>query len=508
LCLEKRKRREDFSMKSIIKRISAHSSKNIVVVGSIILDEYIYGGADRVSREAPVLVFKKERTIHCCGGAANTILNVAAAGWQVTPVGVLGSDAAAQKIISLLQEKKISTDFLRQSPVRKTAEKARVICHNQQLLRIDQEHEVIQLTAAESEHIIASVDKALEPGGMLIISDYGDGFADRMLVAELRRCAHERHATILVDPRGPDLLAYRGVDIIKPNYGEFLAMAACCGITSVTDQNFEEVAQRVRAEFEVTTLIITLGSKGMVAVTAEGIMAEPAYQHKVHDITGAGDTACGYLALGFAAGCSIAETLRLASAACAISVIHDKNYPVALDEVAAFCTQKRGASVVQTWDEVHDIVTQKRAQGKKIVFTNGCFDILHAGHISLLQQARQEGDFLIVALNTDASVQKLKGPTRPVNSLSDRMQVIGALEAVDLVCSFSQETPEQLMALLQPDVVVKGGDYQAHLLPGYDLVTGYGGQFKIIDFVEGRSTTNIVRAVQECGEDFQGVLSL
>lgn len=495
-------------MKSIIQRISAHSSKKIVVVGSMILDEYVYGGADRVSREAPVLVFKKERTIHCCGGAANTVLNVAAAGWQVIPIGVLGSDAAAQKIISLLQQKNISTDFLLKSSERTTTEKARVICHDQQLLRIDQEHEMIQLTALESEHIVASVDKTLEPGGMLIISDYGDGFADRKLVAQLRQCAHERNATILVDPRGPDLLAYRGVDIIKPNYGEFLAMAACCGITTVTDKNFEEVAQCVRVEFEVTTLIITLGSKGMVAVTAAGVISEPAYQHKVHDITGAGDTACGYLALGFAAGLSIPEILNVASAACAISVMHDKNYPVSLDEMISFERQKKHSVLAHTWDEVYDVVQQKRAQGKKIVFTNGCFDILHAGHISLLQQAKQAGDFLIVALNTDSSVQKLKGPTRPVNSLEDRVQVIAALEAVDLVCSFSQDTPEQLMALLRPDVVVKGGDYQAHLLPGYDLVTGYGGQFKIIDFVEGRSTTNIVRAVQEREEISQSVLAL
>lgn len=487
-------------MKTLLDHVAKHIAQcRVLLVGDLILDEYLMGIVERVSREAPIPIVREKSREWVAGGAANAALNLKSAGANVFAVSVIGADAAAKNLKELLIKKEIVCDGVLESQQRKTTKKQRIVSAGQQLLRVDDEN-----TTRLSDHDLARlclyIDFIIDSIDIIVLSDYGEGLVTRPLVEELLKRAHAHNILLVADPRGPNFDVFKGVHVLKPNKQEFAHIADFCGVSA--KKTMVEQAREVMRLLDVAQLVITLGDEGICGVTHNEVILEPAHRREVFDINGAGDTTVAYLAVGLATGLTLAESITLANAAAAVSVSYFKVYAVPLGEVAQeflprskrrMCSDK----VFLDWVQLKHVVDAERARGKKIVFTNGCFDILHEGHILSLEQAASEGDFLLVALNTDASVSKLKGPSRPIKNEHDRSHVMASLGIVDAVTLFAQDVPDSLIAYLKPDVVVKGGEYKAEDLSFYDLVRGYGGEVKLTGYQEGTSTTNFVKKMQQ-----------
>ncbi|TDH61761.1 D-glycero-beta-D-manno-heptose-7-phosphate kinase [Dankookia rubra] len=469
------------------------SALRILVLGDVMLDRFLYGAVERISPEAPVPVVRLGRTLAMPGGAGNVARNLSALGGQAVLVGLVGRDAAAAETRALLAADPRIADALVESASRPTICKMRVIAGNQQVVRLDDET-AAPADAAEQAALVAAVEAALPGCAALVLSDYAKGVLTPAVVAAAIAAAKRRGIPVLADPKSEDVSLYRGADCLTPNARE-LGRAARMPVG--TEAEVAAAARRVMAAAGLPALLCTRAEKGMTLVRATGeVDSVPAEAREVFDVSGAGDTVIAALALAHAAGHGLPESMRIANAAAGIVVGKLGTATVTADELAhalrAGSGSTPGEEALLDHDAAVRLVRDWQAHGLRVGFTNGCFDILHAGHVSLLRAARRRCDRLVVALNTDASVARLKGPTRPINGLADRAAVISALAAVDAVVAFDATTPLELIRVLMPDVLVKGADYTIETVVGADIVQAAGGEVALIDLVPDRSTSGLV----------------
>lgn len=465
----------------------------IAVIGDVMLDRFYFGKASRISPEAPVPVVNVERLEDVPGGAANVAMNLASLGALSTLCGITGKDEAA----SVLQQRLncVGVNCLFHQPADSgTIIKSRVVSSHQQLLRLDFEK---PFTATQAQAMESLAEQLLNAVQVMVLSDYNKGtLADPQFWIN---AAQQKQIPVLVDPKGSDFNKYRGADLITPNMTEFEAVVG--NVESEAD--LINKAKKLIAQLDIKAILITRSEHGMTLIRSdEPEFHLPAIAKEVADVTGAGDTVISTLAAALAAGQSLENAVTLANVAASIVVSKLGTSTVSEPELKAEYERHQGKnntdhsiSGAVTPEQLKTAVTQAKARGEKVVFTNGCFDILHAGHVTYLQQARAQGDRLIVAINSDESVTRLKGEGRPINSADRRLIVLAGLADVDWVTCFEGDTPEELLRLVQPDVLVKGGDYDKKGVVGWEIVEAYGGEVKVMGLVENCSTTAIVNKI-------------
>lgn len=460
----------------------------LLVVGDVMLDRYWYGGTTRISPEAPVPVVRVEETEERPGGAGNVALNAAALGVKPTVIGVAGRDEAAHSLIKHLEAGGVECG-IQQAPDISTVTKLRVISRHQQLIRLDFEDE---LEAFDGDALLSLFERSMPVCDAVVISDYGKGTVTDP--REYIQRARSAGKPVLVDPRGTDYSRYSGATLITPNLAEFASVAGPCD----TEQELVSKARGVIRDYVLGGLLITRGEHGMTLFRpGHDELHMPAQAKEVFDVTGAGDTVVSVMASALGAGASMGESMALANAAAGIVVGKLGAATVALPELRVALASGRDArSGVVTQEQLLNAVSEARAEGIRIVMTNGCFDILHAGHVSYLDEAAKLGDRLIVAVNDDPSVRALKGEGRPVNTLERRMAVLAALKCVDWVAPFSGQTPESLICAVTPDVLVKGGDYRLGQIAGHDCVRKAGGEVVVLGYEESISTSGIIEEIK------------
>lgn len=468
-------------------------SGKVAVVGDVMLDRYWYGTSTRISPEAPVPVVNVNKFEERAGGAANVAINLSSLGIPCELVGIVGEDEAATNLSKILDEKHVQTRFITTSSA-PTITKLRILSRHQQLLRVDFEKGYADV---DQGRVLQALRHAIKDSKVVICSDYGKGVLSS--VQSMIQAARLAHVPVLIDPKGTDFTKYRGATLLTPNMSEFEAV-----VGKVKD-NDDLVAKALRLiqEIELEALLVTRSEDGMsLIVPGKEPLHIPTYAREVYDVTGAGDTVIATLAASLASGLDLPNACAVANRAAGIVVGKLGTSTVSPQELAAELQGTRRAHTSQgvvTEDELLSEVGRLKSQGKRIVMTNGCFDILHKGHVDYLQKARSLGDVLIVAVNSDESVQKLKGPSRPIVPLENRMEVLAALGCVDLVVPFSEETPQRLISQVLPDILVKGGDYTVEQIAGHKEVLEHGGKVEILNFVDNCSTTSIVNKIKQNG---------
>lgn len=467
--------------------LTALERARLLVVGDVMLDRYWHGGTWRISPEAPVPVVRVGETEDRPGGAANVALNIASLGGHAALAGVVGDDTNADLLETRLENSEVSAHFQR-SPLVPTITKLRVMSRNQQLIRLDFEE---GLDEVDTRDLLARVEAALPDTDLVILSDYGKGTLNRVeeLIATIRATGKR----VLVDPKGSDFSRYRGASVITPNISEFETVVGPCR----DDAELAAKGQRLRAELELEALLITRSEKGMTLIReGHAPLHLPTHAREVFDVTGAGDTVIGVLGLALAAGHGLPESMALANLAAGLVVAKPGTATLSIAELyTALHGDKLAEFGMIDEPGLIDAVRAAQARGERVVMTNGCFDILHAGHVAYLEQARRLGDRLIVAVNDDASIARLKGPRRPINPLTRRMQVLAGLGAVDWVVPFAEDTPARLIEAVLPDVLVKGGDYRPEEIAGGEAVIANGGEVKVLGFEDGVSTTAMIATI-------------
>ena len=462
----------------------------LLVVGDLMIDHYLWGRTDRISPEAPVPVIDVREESEVLGGAGNVINNLVALGAGVEVASVIGADENGERLTRMLKELGVGREALIVEEGRSTTRKSRVIASHQQVIRFDSETRTAIAPRSE-ERLLQRVRALLERGiDTILISDYGKGVLTDTLTQKLIALAGERGVRVMVDPKGTDYSKYRGATAITPNKKE---ASEATGITITDESTLREAGFRLKEELGLERAIITLSEEGM-AIFGESMRVIPTVAREVYDVTGAGDTVIATLGFVRACGGEIDEAARIANAAAAVVVGKLGSATASWDEIIAYeaalhesTTEQR----IRDRENLANTVERLRKEGKTIVFTNGCFDLLHLGHVKYLEKAKSFGDILIVGVNSDASVRRLKGESRPVNPEYDRAYLLAALEAVDFVTIFEEDTPCDLIKSIRPDVLVKGGDYRGKEVVGSELVK----EVRLVDFVEGKSTTGIIRKI-------------
>ncbi len=475
-------------MKLSVPRFDGHT---VLVVGDVMLDRYWHGDNVRMSPEAPVPVVHVDTREDRPGGAANVALNVVALGAGCVLIGAVGDDEGGRILRAKLEAAGVQVDFLT-VPGWSTITKLRVFSRQQQLLRLDFESPLPALLAAE---LLARVQRWIGNVDAVVLEDYDKGVLTNP--EDVISAVLGQRVPVIVDPKFKSLARYRGATVIKPNLMEFERHVGVAG----SDAEFELRARALMRAQAVPALVITRGAAGMTVLEAHQASVHlPARQVAVFDAIGAGDTVAATLAVAMAAGSSIASAAALANVAAGLAVSRPGTVAVSAPElVQAVSSDERGARGVLSVAQLERAVSAARAAGQRIVLTNGCFDILHAGHVGYLEEARRLGDRLIVAVNADASVGRLKGAGRPINPLPQRMAVLAALSAVDWVVSFAEDTPEELLTRVRPDILVKGGDYQLDEVVGAELVRAWGGEVRVLSLLDNFSTTAILARVNGGG---------
>lgn len=467
----------------------------VLVVGDVMLDRYWHGKATRISPEAPVPVVKVHGNDDRPGGAANVALNIAALGAAASLAGITGRDEAGEELGRRLAAAGVLCHF-QASDSAPTITKLRVTSQHQQLLRVDFEEPFADDDVAKLQQQAIA---AMPASQVLILSDYGKGtLGGKGTLSQtqvLIQAARDRAMPVVVDPKGHDFDKYRGATVITPNLSEFEAVAGPCH----NEEELVSKGQALRESLELDALLITRGEHGMTLLqAARPPLHLPAQAREVFDVTGAGDTVVSVLAAALAAGQSLETGTALANLAAGLVVAKLGTAAISGPELRrAIQLQEGTGRGVMTAEQLATVVADARAQGERIVFTNGCFDIIHAGHVGYLEDARRQGDRLIVAINDDDSVKRLKGSGRPINPVERRMAVLAGLSAVDWVVSFPEDTPEALLQVLRPDVLVKGGDYSVDTVVGGDFVQSYGGEVRVLAFLDNCSTSAIVEKMKQ-----------
>jgi len=471
-----------------------YSRLNILVIGDIMLDRYIQADVERTSPEAPVPV-AAVRSEHCLlGGPANVAANIRAMGAGAMIAGVAGKDENAATLRSLLREKGIKDQLLYSDKNRPTTLKTRIISQGQQILRIDRE-EKTSLSASIEKRLISGVSRCLNRVDGVILSDYAKGVCTPSLVRSLVDITRERNIPIVCDPKGIDFSKFRGVSILTPNVKE---TQEASGMPVTDGKSLAAAAGRILRITRARAVLITRGQNGVSLFSGKkpGIHI-PAHAREVYDVTGAGDTFIAHFAMAYFSGLSLREAASLGNFASAVAVGKLGAGVVSPAELVSFIRRETFTTKFKSLDELKQIVAGLRTAGKKIVFTNGCFDMIHVGHIKFLQEARRLGDCLIVGINTDASVRKVKGEGRPLISETERADLLAALHGVDYVVLFDETTPEPLLRALKPDILVKGKNLHLREVVGHRLVQSYGGKVRRLPFFTGISTSKRLESLME-----------
>lgn len=457
---------------------------SVLVVGDIMLDRYWFGDVSRISPEAPVPIVKIKQNDERPGGAGNVALNIAALGAKVTLLGITGTDEPAETLKKQLTAAQVAHQLLSSSSI-PTITKLRIISHHQQLLRLDFED---KLTHIDPNPLIHAFKEQLKHANLVILSDYGKGTLS--CSKQLIDIATEAGVPVFVDPKGHDFSIYHGATVITPNLKEFETIVGPCD----NEATITAKADAFLNEHQINHLLLTRGERGMTLLQKnQEPIHLPAHAREVFDVTGAGDTVIAVLGAAFAAGATLPQAMMLANLGASLVVAKLGASCISATELdAALSTATQSTKGIVNEQQLLSAVSAARSHGKKIVFTNGCFDILHAGHVAYLQQAKQLGDLLIVAVNDDASVKKIKGDTRPINTIDQRMAVLASLDVIDLVIAFSEDTPQRLLKLIQPDILVKGGDYTPEQVVGAPIVHAYGGQVRVLGVINDISTSLII----------------
>ncbi|MBA3026388.1 MAG: D-glycero-beta-D-manno-heptose-7-phosphate kinase [Sulfurimonas sp.] len=471
-------------------QILKNNKPNILVVGDLMIDHYLWGSCERISPEAPVQVVDIAKETTVLGGAGNVISNLNALGAKVSVGSVIGDDANGAELIEMLQSIGVDTKNIFLQKNRKTSKKSRVIAVSQQILRYDKESKE-KIEASSVDAIMNALNNTISNFDIVILSDYGKGVLTDDLCQRIIRLANANNVRVLVDPKGSDFTKYKGAYLLTPNKKEAIIAT---GIEIKDEKSLEKALLQLKTECDLGISLITLSEDGIATYDNE-LKVFPTVAKEVFDVTGAGDTVIASIAFALSAGKNIEESAKFANLAAGVVVgkIGSATVSIAeIEEYEATLHKSTSDAHIKSFEDINAIVSRYRSNGKKIVFTNGCFDILHVGHVKYLQIAKSFGDILIVGLNSDESVSRLKGPTRPVNIAEDRAYLLAALEAVDFVVPFTEDTPYELIKMIQPDVLVKGGDYEGKEVVG----TEFAGKLKLVDFVDGKSTTKTIEKIQ------------
>ena len=465
------------------------ANARVLVVGDVMLDRYWSGPTSRISPEAPVPVVKVSDIEDRAGGAGNVALNIASLGTQAGLLGLVGQDNNARALESTLEHPHINTQFsaLDSHP---TITKLRVLSRHQQLIRLDFEEDFHQVDTSD---MLAKFKSQLDNCDVVVLSDYGKGALSS--IEPFIKAGRDAGKAVLIDPKGSDFKRYTGATLITPNLGEFeTVMGVCKDEADLVEKGFA-----LMEDIQLDALLVTRSEKGMTLFQKD---QQPihlaATAREVYDVTGAGDTVISVLAAAVAAGDTLSNATALANVAAALVVAKLGTATVSLAELRREVrADEQAHSGILGEDTLGQMIKDAQANGENIVMTNGCFDILHPGHVSYLKSAKQLGDRLIVAVNSDDSVTRLKGPERPINPVSHRMDVLAGLQSVDWVVPFSEDTPQRLIAKLLPNTLVKGGDYQVEDIAGGKEVMANGGQVKVLNFEDGCSTSNIINSIKK-----------
>ncbi len=469
------------------------SKKSILVIGDVMLDRYLMGNVHRISPEAPVPVVLLKQSEDRAGGAANVAANLAGLGLHTEIIGCIGEDATGVILKRIIADSGIAITNMMTSKLRPTVSKTRVMSGNQQIVRIDDES-AAAFNVEENTLLLSNVTQALNnKPAMVILSDYAKGaLSDSMCKAIIEHCK-KLNIPVIADPKGRDYSKYKGASTLTPNKKE---TAEACGVDINETEALLHAAEQLKSQLNLDFLAVTRGEEGISLIDDKQTQHIPATAKKVFDVSGAGDTVIATLAAGLAHGLNPHDALQLANIAAGIVVGKVGTVPVSQAELLKALVSEDGQSQTDKicdGTQLAELVSRWKANQQKIVFTNGCFDLLHAGHVTYLEAAKKTGDKLILGLNTDRSVSALKGPTRPVVHEGDRARVLAALASVDAVILFDEDTPLQLIDAIRPDVIVKGDDYTEEQVVGGTEVKSWGGSVKLIPLVQGRSTSNIIK---------------
>ena len=464
--------------------------KQIICVGDLMLDRYVYGGVGRVSPEAPVPVLRKTSSTEVPGGAGNVARNLSALGLRTIMIGCVGDDEAGTQLTDLLEADPLISCRLVRTGNMPTVIKTRFIAGTQQLLRVDTENDKPDLADASLE-IGKLVDEAAKTASLIIVSDYAKGAINPAVFDACIKAARANDIPVLVDPKSKDFSIYAGASLIKPNASE---LAAASGLPTASDSDVDVALSAMANLLPDTRLVVTRAGKGMSWHESSTTFHMKGEARQVFDVSGAGDTSMAALAAAIAAGSVLKDAVALAIAASGIVVGKVGTATVSAEELhrALSAGEAPVSAGLLNRADIAELAVRWRASGLRVGFTNGCFDILHPGHLRVLRHARAQCDRLIVAINTDGSVKRLKGESRPVNTEQDRAELLAGIAGVDAVTSFDEDTPAELIKAIQPDVLVKGGDYKADEIVGADTVRARGGEVVIVPLLEGRSTTSII----------------
>jgi D-beta-D-heptose 7-phosphate kinase/D-beta-D-heptose 1-phosphate adenosyltransferase len=464
----------------------------VLVVGDVMLDRYVYGTVERISPEAPIPVVRVEHRVSMPGGAGNVARNVAALGASASLIGIIGDDGAGSELDDLLGALDGVAPMLLHAPDRPTTVKVRYIAGGQQLFRADDEFSG-PLSSSLVDSLLAAFGEALPEHDVVVLSDYAKGALDDAVLGPLIERARAAGKPVIADPKSRDLSRYRGASLLTPNLSE---LASATDLPCGTEDEVAAAAALALERAGAEALLVTLSERGMALARRGGTALHLAAEaREVFDVSGAGDTVAATLGTAVAAGLALDDAARLANAAAGVvvgklgtAVVHRADLAAALhgrdmrDAEHKLCTAEVAVDRVEQW----------RRRGQRVTFTNGCFDLIHPGHVALLDQARAAGDRLVVGLNSDASVRRLKGANRPVQHETARATVLASFQSVDLVVIFDEDTPMELIAALRPDVLVKGADYSLDQVVGADLVRSYGGEVVLAQIAPGYSTTGTI----------------
>ena len=465
----------------------------VLIVGDLILDRYVFGSVERISPEAPIPVLAARRTEVRLGGAGNVAANLRAMEAEVEILGVVGKDARAEDMRRLFAQAGVDTAGVLELADRPTTEKTRMLGSGAQMLRVDWE-EAHPLSAEDAARLVTGIEARVKAAGAVILSDYGKGVLCGPVLRAVIAVARAAKVPVLVDPKGSDYARYRGATLLTPNRKE---------AEEALNRKLPKLADMPTATRDlvqvagVDAAVITLGPEGMYWHSGAHEGHVPTMARAVFDVTGAGDTVIALLALTLAAGLPFEACVHLANHAAGIVVGKAGAASVTRTELAGVLTEGgRSLGRVCSRADLKERIARWKAKKRRVVFTNGCFDVLHVGHVTYLREARAQGDVLVVGVNDDASVRRMKGPERPVNPLADRMTLLAALEMVDAVTSFSEDTPLEIIQDLTPDVLVKGADWATKGVVGREWVESHGGKVVLAQLVPGKSTTAIVERLK------------
>ncbi|MEA1916523.1 MAG: D-glycero-beta-D-manno-heptose-7-phosphate kinase [Campylobacterota bacterium] len=464
---------------------------HILVIGDLMIDHYLWGGCDRISPEAPVQVVDISRESRVLGGAGNVINNLITLGAKVDVLSVIGDDDNGQELRGMFKEIDVSSNMLIVQPNRKSSKKSRIIASSQQILRYDKESRD-DIEERSVELMLEAFKKNISKYEIVIISDYAKGVITTSLAQAVMSEAKKHSVKVLVDPKGSDYSKYSGAYLLTPNKKE-ASQATAIDIND--EKSLQDALLKLKSSCNLELSLITLSEDG-IAVYDEKLKRFPTVAKEVFDVTGAGDTVIASLAYALALNFNIDEASRFSNLAAGVVVGKIGSATVSIDEIEEYEASLHQSSSdmhIKSVTQIEDIVQRCRLGGKKIVFTNGCFDILHVGHVKYLQEAKSYGDVLIVGLNSDASVKRLKGESRPINHEDDRAYLLAALEAVDYVVKFGEDTPYELIKMIEPDTLVKGGDYEGKSVVGSE----FSKELKLVTFVDGKSTTSTIQRIQK-----------